>query len=464
MNASLDNNRFEIAYQKIRKNKLKTILTVLVVLIVMESILSWSYVMKRSIADQPYIDLLERYFVLRPFRKMFADQYTFPTELWPFFKGETSLPDGQRGLYSADSLLGYRLNPNAVTSESMWTWRGTNNQRLIITDRSNHQLEYQIPKPDDVYRIIVLGGSTVEGDGATGSTTALPAMLQSVLSSDYIVAKRPRARIEVINAGAGGYFSTQELLRYISYLRSFQPDLVLSYNGWNDLKFHNDALQDHGPALPQLSHRETDQNNAILNNYYEFWPTLGRTVELMAQRSIEFLEGFALFHIPERGFAPLINRALQTAKGNAPQAGLELPFFPESVDRYVDNMEMLILRNRTDNVTTAWFLQPLIGLGSKPMAEGRERSFFELHQNRIERRKKFYKLAKQSQREIIRKYPGAPMICAASLVNVFDDHPEEIYEDSRHLYNIGNTIVAERIAYELSACGIIREKPDEKNG
>jgi lysophospholipase L1-like esterase len=432
----------------------------LVFLFIVENTLAWTYVAKRSRADQPYTDLLERYFVLRPFTFYFTQQYTFPKELWPAFKGETSTPNGQRALYQADGLLGYRLSPNSVTTDKTWTWRGTNAQGLIITDRNNLQREYQIPKPGDVYRIIVLGGSTVEGDGASGSTTALPAMLQDVLSSRYIAVKRPKARIEVINAGVGGYYSTQELLLYISNLRHFQPDLVLAYNGWNDMKMHNEALQYHGPTAPQLWNRETEKNNQILNDYYKIWPTLGRAVEIIAQRIIETLESFALFHIPERGLSQLIDRAFQTTKEAAAQADLASPFFPKSVERYVDNIEMLILRNRADNVATAWFLQPLVGLGDKPLAAGRERSYFELYPKGVERRKTFYRFAEQSQREILRKYPKTPMTCAASLIDVFDGHPEELFEDSGHLYDKGNAIVAERIASELSTCGIIREIRD----
>lgn len=463
LSTPLENNRFEKAYQRLRSNKFKAIVATFVLLFVVENTLAWLYVSKRSSANQPFIDLLERYIVLRPFRVFFPEQYTIPTELWPIFKGETSQPDGLRALYSSDGLLGHRLAPSTVVTDHNWTWYGTNAQGLIMTDSNNYYLEYPIPKPDGVYRIIVLGGSTVEGDGATGSTTSLPAKLQDILRSRYIAAARPQTRIEVINGGVGGYFSTQELLLYISDLRHFQPDLVISYNGWNDLKLHNDALQIHGLIAPQLWHTETDPNNIILNNYYEFWPTFGRAMEIVAQRIIESLQGLALVHIPGREFTQQINKILQTAKANTPQARPNLPFSPRSVERYVDNLELLILRNRADNVATAWFLQPLVGLGNKPLAAGRELSFFESRPNRVERRKNFYRLAEKAQQEIIQKYSKSATICGASLVNVFDGHAEVIYEDSGHLYDNGNVMVAKRIASELAACGIIREAPNAKD-
>jgi len=457
MNASLENNRFERAYQRIRKNKIKAIMLALVLLFIAENILAWSYVAKRSFSDLPSVDLIERFFVLRPFQSKFIQQYTFPIELWSEYKGESSLPDGQRGLYSADSLLGYRLSPNSITTDSIWTWRGTNAQGLIITDRHDYKMEYKIPKPDNLYRIIILGGSTVEGDGASGSTTALPAMLQDVLTSNYTIAKHPRSRIQVINAGVGGYFSALELLYYISDMRHFQPDLVIAYNGWNDLKIQNDALQNRGPMPPQLWHPHTEKNNRILNNYYKYWPTFYRSTELLAQRGMEFLERFTTFYMPKRVLVQLFNYVLRNEKKSAVQAERNVAFTPNSVRRYVDNIEMLVLRNRTDNVATAWFLQPLVGLGNRaPVHRGR--SYILLYPNHIERLKKFYRLAEQSQQEFLRKYPGSPLVCAASLVNVFDGNTDEVFEDNGHLYDSGNIIVARRIAKELEACGLITAK------
>jgi len=185
---------------------------------------------------------------------------------------------------------------------------------------------YQVPKPNDVFRVIVLGGSTVEGDGSLGSTTTLPAKLQDILWGRYKSAKRPQSRIEVINAGVGGYFSTQELLFYISELRRFQPDLIISYNGWNDLRVHNDALAEHGLALPQLWNRNADRNNRILNGYFEIWPTLGRAAVLMAQRSMEFFQGFALYHIPERAAGQLVSHVLNASDGLPSQIESDVPF------------------------------------------------------------------------------------------------------------------------------------------
>jgi hypothetical protein len=452
---SLENNRFEKAYQRIRQNKLKSVLVLLLILIVLENFAAWLYVAKRSLNDQPYVGLIERYFVLRPFRKAFPDQYTYPPELAPYFIGETSQPKVRRARFLADGLLGYRERPNTVTTDSMWTWRGTNDQGFIVTDRDNLRKVYQVPKPNDVFRVIVLGGSTVEGDGSLGSTTTLPAKLQDILRARYKSAKRLQSRIEVINAGVGGYFSTQELLFYVSELRRFQPDLVISYNGWNDLRIQNDALAEHGSALPQLWNRETDRNNRILNGYFEFWPTLGRAAVLMAQRSMEFFQGFALYHIPERAADQLMNGVPNVFESRPGQTESDVPFFTESVDRYINNMELLILLNRLDGIAFAWFLQPLVGLGNRPPTGSRELLYYKIYLKRIERRRKFYALAEQAQRNTVLKYRDGPVICANSLVHVFDKIPVGIYEDFGHIEEKGNAIVAERIAQELETCGVL---------
>jgi hypothetical protein len=44
-------------------------------------------------------------------------------------------------------------------------------------------------------------------------------------------------RIEFINAGVAGYNSVQEYLYFASDLLRFKPDLVVAYDGWNDIFF-----------------------------------------------------------------------------------------------------------------------------------------------------------------------------------------------------------------------------------
>lgn len=84
-----------------------------------------------------------------------------------------------------------------------------------------------VPKPQGVFRIVCLGGSTtVEGrrDDAT-----YPALLQRRLRDHF-----RDERIEVLNGGVSGLRCVDEVER-LRELLPLQPDLVIEYNAVNDI-------------------------------------------------------------------------------------------------------------------------------------------------------------------------------------------------------------------------------------
>ena len=58
--------------------------------------------------------------------------------------------------------------------------------------------EFNLEKPDDVYRIFVVGGSSIFGSGATSDEKTIPGFLQNEFNEIKL-----SKRIQVINAGIG---------------------------------------------------------------------------------------------------------------------------------------------------------------------------------------------------------------------------------------------------------------------
>jgi uncharacterized protein YjbI with pentapeptide repeats len=77
----------------------------------------------------------------------------------------------------------------------------------------------------------MVGGSTMFGSGESSDETTIHGILQKIFDSDNSIQK-----IEVINAGIQGGNSNTELLLIDRKLISFSPDLVIVYDGWNDLR------------------------------------------------------------------------------------------------------------------------------------------------------------------------------------------------------------------------------------
>jgi len=83
-------------------------------------------------------------------------------------------------------------------------------------------------KPENTYRIIVVGGSAIFGVGVFNNETA-PAFLQEMFDKEDLDFK-----VQVINAGIPGAGSEQETKYVKERLLEFNPDLLLVYDGYND--------------------------------------------------------------------------------------------------------------------------------------------------------------------------------------------------------------------------------------
>ncbi len=83
-------------------------------------------------------------------------------------------------------------------------------------------------KPDGVYRIFVLGGSTVLSRGTSFEKTSSK-LLEKLLQQHF-----PHKKIEVINAGVDGYTSEHSLIQYLFKIKDFAPDMIVMWHGIND--------------------------------------------------------------------------------------------------------------------------------------------------------------------------------------------------------------------------------------
>jgi hypothetical protein len=83
-----------------------------------------------------------------------------------------------------------------------------------------------IPKPSDIFRIVCMGGSTTEGEGAGG----YPAVLRKLLRERYRGKK-----IEGLNADRFFYTTQHCIIHYLSYIQDLEPDLIIMFEAQNDL-------------------------------------------------------------------------------------------------------------------------------------------------------------------------------------------------------------------------------------
>lgn len=83
-------------------------------------------------------------------------------------------------------------------------------------------------KPEGVYRIVTLGGSTTFGHALAVEET-WPAQLQLILRDDY-----GYSQVEVVNLAAPGYYSLDSVVNLATHGLAHEPDMVIVYHGIND--------------------------------------------------------------------------------------------------------------------------------------------------------------------------------------------------------------------------------------
>ena len=84
-------------------------------------------------------------------------------------------------------------------------------------------------KPPEGFRVVCLGGSTTQGYFEDSDT--YPRQLEGLLRRAL-----PGRTVEVLNAGVQGYSTAESLINLQFRLLPYRPDVVIVYQGMNDLK------------------------------------------------------------------------------------------------------------------------------------------------------------------------------------------------------------------------------------
>jgi len=91
--------------------------------------------------------------------------------------------------------------------------------------------EFNPVKPKNIYRIVILGGSTTYTSKVDDNEKTFPYQLERILREEY-----GNRNIEVINAGVRGYNSWESLINLQVRVLDIDPDLVIIYHGVNDVR------------------------------------------------------------------------------------------------------------------------------------------------------------------------------------------------------------------------------------
>ncbi len=250
------------------------------------------------------------------------------------------------------------------------------------------------------YRIFVVGGSTTFGVGTTSDSTTIPYFIQEKLTQTF-----PTHNIEVINAGIPGAYSFTEKNLINERLLAHEPNLVVIYDGWNDLNSDYDQY-------------ENSENSEFIE----------QIVRKIRQSDIATLK--------------VIMKLYFNYKHDSVDI---IPFnshkIEEKVSLWKNTWIDVCNSQKKNNFKTAIMLQPLVGTGDKVLTTEEQSYFVHFNSNQ---RNQYYQLYANALNEL-----NLTCTSTSDLQNIFDSYSETIFFDSGHVGDKGNKIIADQIYEEI---------------
>jgi hypothetical protein len=151
------------------------------------------------------------------------------------------IPYSMKVEYKPDGFVGQRLVPKR-------RYRLADGGLCTVNSAGYRGPEFEIPKPAGVFRIVALGGSSTFSY-QTDDTEIWTRRLEEKLRARF------GAAIEVVNAGVPGYGAFTSKVHYLYRIRALEPDVLLLYHAWNDMKFFRRIEEGEGFVAPSFRPR-----------------------------------------------------------------------------------------------------------------------------------------------------------------------------------------------------------------
>lgn len=154
---------------------------------------------------------------------------TFVALVMFLLAGEVAVRYVERHRHSVPGIMPFlfyrhnRLDHALVHNMNYFGWASVNAQGFR-GDRPTRK------SADSAFRIMTVGGSTTFDSDVTRDDKAWPSRLEH-----YLNATPGSIPVEVVNAGVPGYHALDNLIRLQTELYRYHPDVILLYDGHNDL-------------------------------------------------------------------------------------------------------------------------------------------------------------------------------------------------------------------------------------
>lgn len=382
---------------------------------------------------------------------LIVEQKNIYAETWPVIHVNHSTSPTADFVFEAytvyDPLTGYRLRPNSklvgLSPDEQGKPAFSDEDALLIdsygfVQNDAVELDRSFTKPEGVYRIIISGGSTVAGWGASNNQTTWPAVLERLLQASLDEARNSGLltnyeTVEVINAGVPGYNISQELTRFQTELIYMQPDLVIVFDGINEAWSFAGYPADY--AVVSYQRRIEDY---VLGRHKSvpkivFLPYFQWTVTALADK--------------------LLSRPL-------PPNRRQIKFYQTSPvsltadELYISKILQFKAICREYDIPFIYVLQPIMGIGHKPLTAEEialQSTWFNSQYYAVSYQKyeaqlqTFYQPLQNWLKVQTNEDNGQVDASLIDMTGLFYNIPESVYADPRHYNDNGQRLIAEAV-------------------
>ncbi|OGP06181.1 MAG: hypothetical protein A2Z91_06350 [Deltaproteobacteria bacterium GWA2_38_16] len=294
-------------------------------------------------------------------------------------------------------------------------------------------------KAEDEYRIFVLGGSTVMGVGASDMRSTIPAYLETELK------KKNTKNIRVINAGVGGFKAVQEYMYFIRKLIDYEPDLIITFDGSNDVGRAIDALR--GNLKPSDDYYLAIQGYNMTQLLGSFKYFLERAKSSIQYNISTGKISFFCFGLSQ--FMSLV-RSKNTRK-SVPTSKEKINLKLDVIKFYTHYLEEIVLYGLSHRVKIFCILQPRINNGFKKN-HPKEAVFYSI-KDKQDKYDMHYVFSVFSSlfNDMEKKYSNNDTVLIKDYSAIFKNVSDEIYVDEIHYNDFGNLIIAQKIASDVQS-------------
>jgi hypothetical protein len=351
-------------------------------------------------------------------------------------------------LGSFDPIVGYHAQANAKLGNLQFNAHG-----FIANGPDGASPEGYPDKPAGVFRIILLGSSTLAGNALrSDASQTIAAHLERLLNAS---AKDGR-KYQVLNFGASGGYSFSELRLFFSQVIHLKPDAVISLDGWTDAVEGAFAAERSG-----LDHGLIDWTQPIYQQYDYF---LGLSAQ---QKRPPAIFTYMYLLLDQIG---VFGNSLPPMR---PRRYADIPWYQVSADiiRQHGGLQFVLPRNieamaafcKETGIYFIGYLQPFAAY-LRAQNEEEQSALTDFHAALVQAgdtywepesyRKRiapYYSSYRAAYSELSQKYLRTHNVRFFDITDLFSAVPERIYLDISHYNERGNAIIAQRFTSDLTS-------------